>query len=255
MKMSDCASTDPLVTPYVDDELTVADRQRVDEHMRVCPPCHARVAAERAVHELIRARKAAFDAERASPALRATCARLKAQMANDPGARAATWRTRLVPLALAATLVMVVGGAFLYQATDRSARLMAAELAADHVKCFTMNALLHTQEEPASVQQSMLSEFGWRIRVPAQREHGLELVGSRPCLYGKGRVAHLMYRHDGRPVSIFMLPNSVRPEEVVQVMGHEAVIWSVGARTFVLITREPRAEAERMAALVQSTLN
>ena len=42
------------------------------------------------------------------------------------GAALGAWRARLVPLALAATLVLVVGGAFLYQATDQSARLMAA---------------------------------------------------------------------------------------------------------------------------------
>jgi anti-sigma factor RsiW len=91
--------------------------------------------------------------------------------------------------------------------------------------------------------------------VPEQLEHaGLELVGSRPCLYGQGKVAHLMYRHEGRPVSIFMLPNSMRPDQVVEVMGHEAVIWSIGGRTFVLIAREPRAEVERMASIVQAAL-
>ncbi len=43
---------------------------------------------------------------------------------------------------------------------------------------------------------------------------GLELVGARPCLYGEGRVAHIMYRHHGVPVSLFMLPHSARAQEV-----------------------------------------
>jgi anti-sigma factor RsiW len=166
-----------------------------------------------------------------------------------------SWRARAVPLALAALLVLGVGIAFLYQATNYSSRLMAAELTADHVKCFTMNGLLRTRETPATVQSAMLSEFGWRMRVPEQLEHaGLELVGSRPCLYGQGRVAHLMYKHAGRPVSIFMLPNAMRADEVVEVMGHEAVIWSGAGRTFVLIAREPRAEVEHIAATVQAGL-
>ena len=70
---------------------------------------------------------------------------------------------------------------------------------------------------------------------------GLELVGSRPCLYGEGEIAHIMYRHEGRPVSLFMLPRTARTEELVEVLGHEAAIWCVGDRTFVLVAREPRA--------------
>ena len=60
-----------------------------------------------------------------------------------------------------------------------------------------------------------------------------------------------MYRHDGRPVSLFMLPRSdARRTSSSSVLGHEAAIWSVGDRTFVLVAREPRAEVERMASFV-----
>jgi anti-sigma factor RsiW len=132
---------------------------------------------------------------------------------------------------------------------------MAAELTADHVKCVTMNRLLGSRQSPEAVEQAMLSEFGWRIRMPEQlRRDGLELVGSRPCLYGEGRMAHLMYRYEGRPVSIFMLPDAARPRELIDVLGHEAAIWSVDRRTFVLIAREPRADVERMASLVRASL-
>ena len=97
----------------------------------------------------------------------------------------------------------------------------------------------------------MASGFDWQMHLPEHAERaGLELVGARPCLYGEGRVAHIMYRHNGHPVSIFMLPRSARAEELVEVMGHQAAIWSVGNRTFVLIAREPRAEVERMTSFV-----
>src|SRR2546422_1364454 len=136
--MAKCSSIDPLVTPYVDGELPAADRDVVDQHVRVCPPCRLRVVAERAVRELVRARKTGLAAPRASAALRTRCAVLRG--------RNTRWRASLAPFALAATLVIIVGGAFLYQATDRSARVMAAELAADHIKCFALNTLLGTHE-------------------------------------------------------------------------------------------------------------
>jgi anti-sigma factor RsiW len=258
---SGCRSVDALVTPYVDRELTSAERAQVEEHLRICPPCHARMTVERAARDLIRSRKAALVAEKASGALHAKCAgltsrqRLDARPDAGSGATRVTWRARLAPLALAASLVLVVGGAFLYQATDRSSKLMAAELTADHVKCFTMNGLLRMHQEPEAVQRAMRSEFGWEMRVPDQLHRmGLELVGSRPCLYGEGKMAHLMYLHEGRPVSIFMLPDAARAQEVLDVLGHQAAIWSVGGRTFVLIAREPRADVERMASVVQAAL-
>jgi len=255
-----CKTLDPLVTPYVDGELDAANRAEVDAHLRVCPPCHSRVAAERNVKELLQTRKAVFQQQGAPPALRAKCAGIagtagfKARTAARP-AQSSTWRTRLTPYALAASLVVIVGGAFLYELTDRSVRVLAAELTADHVKCFGLNRLLGTHEAASVVEGSIGSSFAWPLHLPEGPERaGLELVGARPCLYGEGRIAHIMYRHNGHPVSVFMLPKTSRAEALVDVMGHEAAVWSIGDRTFVLIAREPRGEVERMASFVHAGL-
>jgi anti-sigma factor RsiW len=163
---------------------------------------------------------------------------------------------RLGPYALAASLVLVVGGAFVYQATDKSARVLAAELTADHMKCLALNHALGTHDAPASVEAEMAQSFDWRMHLPEDpSKAGMELVGSRPCVYGEGKIAHIMYRHEGRLVSLFMLPKSARPEELVEVLGHQAKIWCVGNRTFVLVAREPRANVERMASFVQASLH
>src|SRR5260370_36307028 len=94
------------------------------------------------------------------------------------------------------------------------------------------------------------------LQEVVERE-GMELVGARVCLYGRGRAAHIMYRHNGQPVSVFMIPKMTRADQVVGVMGHEAAIWSAGGRTLVLIAREPAAPGDdlsRMTALVQAAL-
>ena len=261
--MPDCKTLDRFVTPYVDGELGRADRDAVDAHLAQCPPCRSGVAAERAVRELIHARQGALTAGAAPAALRARCcaaARQATPLATlSPLAAASTqrpsWRARVTSYALAASLVLIVGGAFVYALTDRSARVMAAELTADHVKCFGANRVLGTHDAAAVVESSIASSFGLRLGLPERPDRGgLELVGERPCLYGEGRVAHIMYRHNGHPVSVFMLPKTTRPDEIVEVMGHEAVIWSAGGRTFVLIAREPRGEVERMATFVQASL-
>jgi anti-sigma factor RsiW len=258
--MPNCQSIDPLVTQYVDGELAAGELAIIEQHLRVCPPCHSRVAAESAVRALIRTRKPALQSQSAPATLRTACACLKAggiagaDAAQMSGA-ARLWRARLAPLALAASLVLIVAGAFLYGVTGRSTRVMAAELTADHVKCFAVNNLLGTRQTAAVVESDMVSGFDWQARLPERPElAGLELVGARPCLYAEGRVAHIMYRYRGRPVSVFMLPHMVRPESLTRVMGHECAIWSLRDRTFVLIAHEPRDEVERMASFVQTSL-
>jgi anti-sigma factor RsiW len=265
--MRNCHSIDPLVTPFVDGELSDGDRRDVEDHLRVCAPCHSRVTAERAVHNLLRQRRPALNLSRAPATLHSLCseiarrrggvdeARSSAAPPLSPAFATAAWQTRLAPYALAASLVLVVGGAFVYQATDRSARVMAAELTADHLKCFALNGVLGTHQGASAVESSMMSGFDWRMHLPADPSRAeLELVGSRPCMYGEGKVAHIMYRHQGRPVSLFMLPKSARTQELVEVLGHEAAIWCAGNRTFVLIAREPRQDVERLASFVQASL-
>ena len=277
----DCRSLDALVTPYVDGELSDVDRRAVDAHLAKCPPCHSRVSAERTVREALCVRRRELAATAAPPQLRTACERLRSRQSAVDGRRfigaiqapehsapehsalstqhpapRGSLGTRLVPFALAASLVVIVGGAFAYQMTDISPTVLAAELTADHIKCFAVNALLHTQQTPSAVEAAMLGGFGWSVHLPLHPEQSnLELVGARRCLYGEGTIAHVMYRHNGQPVSLFMLPKTVRAEQLVEVLGHEAKIWCAGNRTLVLVAREPRRDVERLAEFVQTSLH
>ena len=259
--MRECAAIDRLATPYVDGELPPDERAAIERHIKVCAPCHARVAAERAVRDLLHTRKPGLNAPCASEALKARC---QAACRFEEAARRwqpwwrspATRAQRRVRLAAAAVVTIAAGIVLLSVATGRSTRLLAAELTADHMKCFALNAVLRTQHSPEAVRSAMASGFDWPISMPADLERqGLDLVGSRPCLYGEGTTAHIMFRHRGRPVSLFMLPRVERPETMLAVLGHECAIWSVGDRTFVLVARESRGEVEQLARLVQTSFD
>ncbi len=257
--MPDCTRIDDLVTPFVDGELPQDDQQVVARHIAVCPPCRAKVAAEQAVRALVRAHRPDFARINAPQALKARCRGLCSPRAEvraiGSAPRRFKWRERLAPVALAASLVVVVGGAFVYQATRNSATLLAAELTADHVKCFRLNTILHTQDSPEAVEAAMASGFGWSMHLPAQADRGeLRLVGSRPCVYGEGKVAHIMYEHNGNPVSLFMLPRESRKDQLVEMFGHECRIWSEGDRTFVLVAREPIQDVDAMMAIVRRSV-
>src|SRR5262245_23052489 len=297
--MHNCDSLDPLVTPFIDGELPDSDRRAVEDHLRLCPPCHSRVRAERAVHDLLRARRDTLCRTEAPDALHLRCAALVRESASAPSTGKATAETaeraesgsswnqnleprtqnlrtenlrtpnpeprtpnpalfhhRFAPFAMAASLVIVVGGAFVYQATDKSARVMAAELVADHAKCFALNSALGTFQSASVVEQNMGAAFNWDFRLPEEPvRQGLQLVGARLCMYGQGKIAHIMYRHQGNPVSVFMLPKTMRTEEFVEVLGHEAAIWCANNRTFVVVAGEPRRNVEQIASFMQASLH
>ena len=258
--MSDCRSLTPLVTPYVDGEIASADRERVEEHLRVCPPCEARVATERAVRELLTARRNELCETHAPSALVNRCSEAARRTASGQNVAAVSssrliWTRRVAPLALAATLVLIVGSAFLYQLTARSTTVLAAELAADHMKCFALNSLLGTHQAQALVESALAAGFGWRASLPATGGSGLEIVGGRPCLYGEGKIAHVMYRYKGQPLSLFMLPDTQRTAATLGILGHEAAIWSEGDRTFVVVAREHTHDMEHVIALMRESVH
>lgn len=250
--MTDCDQIDLLITPYVDGDISAANAVVVNRHLQRCRLCCGRVQAEQAVQALMRERRATLVSPLPSSALRVRCAALAS---THPSRLVPPWRAHLKLLAVAASLALVVAGAALYGLTVHSTRVMAAELTADHVKCFRVNSVLGTHHDPSTVEGSMASYFDWQMRLPDHPERAdLELVGARPCIYPEGLVAHIMYLHHGHPVSLFMLPHSSRADELIDVVGHRAAIWSSGSRTFVLIADEPRAEVERLISFIHEGL-
>lgn len=262
--MPDCSRIDALVTPYVDGELPSADRDLVTGHIAVCSPCRAKVATEQAVRTLLRARCTELGPS-APPALRSRCAALGLRrppaVVPFPAAAASSalraprrWRSHVASVSIAAALLMAVGS-LVYVATDSSTRVLAAELTADHEKCLRINRLLGTHQTPQAVEVAMASGFGWHVDLPdLARRPDVSLVGSRPCLYGEGLVAHIMFTHNGQPVSLFMLRNDPRKEEALEVLGHQCRIWSLGDRTFVLVASAGAAPLDDMARLMRTTI-
>jgi anti-sigma factor RsiW len=257
--MPSCTSIEPLITPFVDGQLAAVEAQVVEAHIGICAICRSRVVAERSVSELLRARRHDLCIEHASSALRARC-RIQCQRARaipfGRRGRMTWWRSgRVSPLTMAAGVILVMASAVTYRATVGSTEVIAAELTADHVKCFIMNSVLGTHDTVEGVRSEMENGFGWDAHLPEHPEQAdLELVGARPCLYERGKIAHIMYRHHGVPVSVYMLPGTERSGDFRKIFGHEASIWSDGHRTFVLIARAPRADVEQMVTFVQASL-
>lgn len=247
--MSKCRDLEPLVTAYLDGESAPADRSHVEEHLAQCPPCRDQARAESAARDILRQRGSHLTSSCAPAALHARCA--AARLAAGTGAAARGWATRVAPYAVAATVLLVAGAGLVFL-SGRSATVMAAQLTLDHVKCFELAGDGAAAADATVLEQTLRERYGWRIELPeGSPGQDLALVTARRCLYGDGAVAHALYRHRGAPVSIFVVPDRTTAARAIEVMGHEAVIWSKNNRSYVLVSRRPRPEVEQLAAYIR----
>jgi anti-sigma factor RsiW len=236
--MASCREVDPFVTPYVDGEATAAQRALVNAHLSACPPCRRRAEAESSARETLRSNVCR---PCASAHLMKRCRRVATPMGRI------TYRYSPASLSMFAAVVIVAGGASVYGMTRLSPTVLAAQLTLDHVKCFA----LHASTAPVDVRSTedqFAQDYGWRLHVPmAPVSDGLQLVGVRRCFCGEGPAVHVMYRHDGAPVSLYLLPHVSGSASMTEVFGHDALTWSSHDMTFVLLGKETPASLRHLA--------
>jgi anti-sigma factor RsiW len=242
-----CRRICDLLTQYADGTLSAAEHAEVQRHLEACPPCRVIAGKECGARQLLRACAARLQAEQVPQALRSRCQELSRR-----SAAVHVWSRRLVRLAVAAVLIIFTGSLFSV-VTRQSDALLAAQLTADHVKCFALFGPEDGRTLDAAQAQQMLQErFGMDVHVPpASPSGGLDLVNARRCLYADGRIPHLMYQANGQDISLFVLEGGSRSPAEFTALGHHTRIWSRGDRTFVLITpasEAPVAEAVRYVA-------
>ena len=247
-----CEQVEQQLAAYVDGALT--DRSAIDKHLETCNSCRASAHAQSVARTVLRARASEL-AHVAPPGLRT---RLRALAEEErASARQALpavplgWSGQLSAFAAALMFVLVVGAVLLPVATVRSTVVLAAQLALDHLKCFTIEG--DADDTPIAKEQAertLKEEFDLDVSVPAPLpDQHLELMAVRRCLYGDGRAAHLMYRLNGEPVSLFVVPGVTRPADELSLFGHDQVVWTEGDRTYMLIARGgTRADLNRVAS-------
>lgn len=239
--MADCQRIADRLAAYVDDVLSPGDQAEVESHLGRCPPCRTAEQRERGARDVLRARARELSAASLPPDLRARCEALAHEHAaslpaRGPGARwSGAFVSRFAPLT--AVMTLVIGFFLLSLATHRSDTVLAAQLTADHAKCFRFFASGNSPGADARrVEQMLKGRYGWDVHVPPSSEaRGLRLLGARRCLYADGSLPHVMYDAGGHDVSLYVLDGVTRSGADLVSLGHRFRSWMSGARTYVLI--------------------
>jgi anti-sigma factor RsiW len=254
--MADCRDIEEKLAEYVEGEHAAPDRAAVDAHLEACPPCRTRVAAERAAHDLVCSRRQALRAT-APESLRRRCATQRA-VASPPVT--AVRRRPWVPLSFAATFVLAAG-LFLLFGWGSSVETYAAQLSADHLKCFQFSAGAASTPDVTLLGRNWQERSGWGLRVPeSSASEGLQLVTIRQCGSSRGRVAHILYRWHGEPLSVYVLnhrfdkePDADQDHDVNR-LGEHAIVWSAHERTYAVIADHRLADLHRVATYVRRSI-
>jgi anti-sigma factor RsiW len=242
--MSECRLVTKELTSFVDEQLDPARRDEVERHLDGCPSCRGAVARERGGqtvlrHHAARLREEALlreeppSGETLPPGLRSRCESLvqeQMRAASLPG-----WRRTLVPTVLSVILLVFTASAIFSLATRQSDALLAAQLTADHSKCFKLFVAGNPPVmEAHEVEEMLAREYGWKIHVPPS-SGGLQLIGARRCLYADGLIPHVLYRANGQDVSLFVLNGVTRNPSDLVTFGLRSQIWTKNNTTFVLV--------------------
>jgi hypothetical protein len=121
--------------------------------------------------------------------------------------------------------------------TGRSSVLLAAQLTLDHIKCFIVDGDDHPDHYSADVAETRMQEqFGWSVQIPTPAARpDVHLVSVRRCLYGEGMVAHVLYRVQDQPVSLFVMPDRDASQADISAFGRHTQVLTRGGVTYVLV--------------------
>lgn len=250
--MKSCRDFDSVVTPYVDGEVTPEQCAAIEAHLSACPSCRRRADAEAGARAVVRRCRGSLR-EPAPPALHAACRKIALEAPDDRSAdgsaavrRHVNWR---VWLPIAATIVLAIAGVVAFGLVSERSTALAMDLATDHLRC-----VKQTLGKPPADRVQMAERWqksrGWFVALPPSSPNDdMEFVALRRCLHGDGReMAHALYRHDGRLVSLFIFPDGGRWSAKREIMGQRAAIWSQHGRTYAVVDDGSPAEVERLVA-------
>jgi anti-sigma factor (TIGR02949 family) len=247
--MSTCQDLEPLLTPYVDGEATAEQRAAIESHLAACPSCREFADAEAHARELVKACRDQLITP-APARLHQKCAQLARQEVATPAVSPSRPQARRpwVPLSLIATAALVVLGVFAYSSLSGRGTALAMQLAKDHIRC-TGIVGGRAPADPEAQKQTWKQRLGWAVDVPTfSPGDDLQFVQLRRCLHDKNVfMAHILYRRQGRLLSLFVMPEPEPDRSELTVEGERTLIWKQGGRTYAVVGANSSAELQELA--------
>ena len=155
--------------------------------------------------------------------------------------------------------MILAAGLFLLFGWGSSVETYAAQLSADHLKCFQFPPSAKPTTDVTLIGKEWLESNGWGVKIAGPSEE-LQLLGIRRCGSSRGRVAHILYRWRGQPLSVYVLnrrfdhaADAAHDHDVTR-LGEHAIVWTDHERTYAVVADRRLADLPRVAAYVRTSI-
>jgi anti-sigma factor RsiW len=217
----DCQTIREILDPYLDNELLVETSQSVLDHLRFCTDCAAESERRIELRRLLRDACTVDDEERSHSE---TLSRRRTELALDQQRRS-RWTAKIRWAPLAAGLILALGVFGYWQIgkplkpanspgisppTSTPTVLIAAvdrEAVENHQVCALSYPSNWTYNRERIVRE-LTPTFASLIDVVGRNHGKYELIEGHICSYQQKQYAHLIFRGNGRTVSVFIQPDN-----------------------------------------------
>jgi anti-sigma factor RsiW len=270
-RIMQCSDSRLLIHAYLDNELDAGDSVRLNRHIADCPACTRELERQSLLQDALRRAKPALASGDALPdALRMrVLASLPMAMPEQPVAVSPSVRSlvspmplrgwRVAPVALAASLLLLLGGgagvAWQRQASEIAA--LTTEAVSDHLRSLQPQ---HLTDVLTSDRHTVKPWFDGKLDFSPQVRDlgatGFVLVGGRlDVLHGR-RVAAIVYRLRQHPINLFQWPDAGADSTPISADagdGYTVTRWSQDGMAYWAVSTLDRTEMDAFATAFRTS--
>ncbi|MBV8214163.1 MAG: anti-sigma factor [Verrucomicrobia bacterium] len=242
-----CDELHEHLDPFFDNELGLAEAQKIQQHLEQCSGCGEVYAARLAVRQALQKPEVRFT----SPDdLRD---QIQAELSKQVRpAHQATWRlpsfqfpTWLMPsLAGAAAVLAVWFGSNVFLTAKRSSNdllgTVTAQLVSDHMRSLLPEHLIDVvSTDQHTVKPWFAGKLSFSPPVYDLSDHGFKLIGGRLDYLGNQEIAAVVFQIRQHYINLFVWPKTeytYLPDTLVQKEGFNMYGWEANGLTMCAVT-------------------
>jgi mycothiol system anti-sigma-R factor len=255
-RMMPCNDTRLLIHAYLDNELDAGDSARLLQHLTDCPACSREFERQARLKDLLQSAKprhALPEALRARVLAALPFSATPQPAVPLPLSRVPMQRWRALPTALAASVLLLLGGQFgmawQRHASEQSA--LTVDVVSNHVRSLQQE---HLTDVLTSDRHTVKPWFDGKLDFSPQVRDldaaGFVLVGGRlDVLHGR-RVAAIVYRRRLHAINLFQWPESAAdssPTGADAGDGYTTVHWTQDGMAYWAVSNLDAAEMTEFA--------
>ena len=280
-----CRDFREIIDSYLCDELLTETNHEVLRHLEVCANCRGVIETRRILRARIKSAVVnAAEFQMSDDFYGGLCARLKQASAADKVERKPFWTINKSMLAFAASIIFVAGLGVWFMQTQpeilpridvaqknpappepqinqEAQKISFAETAAgDHQNC----AVKYKLEEPPveiDLASAQYADLRQAVLMPLKNSTGkYELLESHSCKYKGHTFTHIVFRHQGKIVSVLLTDSRNYPvlesDEVAETQadGYQVARFDVKNKAVFVVSNLSEPENLATAKILESPL-